>query len=352
MKNKLVLENGKEFIGLNFGTNEETIGEIFFSTAMVGYQDLLCDPLYYGRIACMSYPLIGNYGLADDDYDYKRVFINGYVVKENNDLPSNFRATRTLSDCMGEHKVVGIEGVDTREIVKIIRDQGIMKAMITDESKPLEVCLKELKEFEVNENPTELVSCKKMWYSRTANPLYTVVVVDLGVKTSVIKRMNDYGLNVIVVPYNTKLEEIKKLKPNGVIISNGPANPNKMVDELELVKSLKGKYPLLGLGLGADLIALTYGAEVKKMTHGHQGANLSVRNINTNKIEITSQTHFYSIDVTNATKIKVTHKNVIDNDIEGFIDEKAKVIGTNLLIIDTLNAEENILYRFINLMKK
>jgi carbamoyl-phosphate synthase small subunit len=164
--------------------------------------------------------------------------------------------------------------------------------------------------------------------------------------------MNDYGLNVIVVPYNTKLEEIKKLKPNGVIISNGPANPNKMVDELELVKLLKGKFPLLGLGLGADLIALTYGAEVKKMTHGHQGANLSVRNVATNKIEITSQTHFYSIDVTNATKIKVTHKNVIDNDVEGFIDEKAKVIGTNLLIIDTLNEEENILYRFINLMKK
>ena len=157
MKNKLVLENGREFIGLNFGTNEEIKGEIFFNTAMVGYQDLLCDPLYYGRIACMSYPLIGNYGLADDDYDFKRVFINGYVVKENNDLPSNFRATRTLSDCMEEHKVVGIEGLDTREIVKIIRDQGIMKAMITDESKPLEVCLKELNEFEVNENPTEFV---------------------------------------------------------------------------------------------------------------------------------------------------------------------------------------------------
>ena len=352
MKNKLVLENGREFIGLNFGTNEEIKGEIFFNTAMVGYQDLLCDPLYYGRIACMSYPLIGNYGLADDDYDFKRVFINGYVVKENNDLPSNFRATRTLSDCMEEHKVVGIEGLDTREIVKIIRDQGIMKAMITDESKPLEVCLKELKEFEVNENPTEFVSCKKMWYSRTANPLYTVVVIDLGVKTSVVKKMNDYGLNVIVVPYNTTLEEIKKLKPNGIIISNGPANPNKMINELELVKSLKGKYPLLGLGLGADLIALTYGAEVKKMKHGHQGANLSVRNVDTNKIEITSQTHFYSIDATNAKNIKVTHENVIDKDVEGFIDEEAQVIGTNLLIIETLNEEENILNRFINLMKK
>ena len=352
MKNKLVLENGKEFKGFNFGYESVVKGEIFFSTAMVGYQDLLCDPLYYGKIACMSYPLIGNYGLADDDYDFKRVFINGYVVKENNDLPSNFRATRTLSDCMEENKVVGIEGLDTREIVKIIRDEGIMKAMICDENKPLEECLRELKEYEVNENPIEEVSCKKMWYSRTANPLYTVVVIDLGVKTSVVKKINEYGLNVVVVPYNTKLEDIKKLKPNGVIISNGPSNPNKMNDTVELVKSLKGKYPLLGLGLGADLLALTYDAKVTKMKHGHQGANLSVRNVNTNKIEITSQTHFYSIDVTNATKIKVTHENVIDKDVEAFIDEKGKVIGTNLLLIDTLNEEENVLNRFINLMKK
>jgi carbamoyl-phosphate synthase small subunit len=352
MRNKLVLENGKEFKGFNFGYESEVKGEIFFSTAMVGYQDLLCDPLYYGKIACMSYPLIGNYGLADDDYDFKRVFINGYVVKENNDLPSNFRATRTLSDCMEENKVVGIEGLDTREIVKIIRDEGIMKAMICDENKPLEECLRELKEYEVNENPIEEVSCKKMWYSRTANPLYTVVVIDLGVKTSVVKKINEYGLNVVVVPYNTKLEDIKKLKPNGVIISNGPSNPNKMNDTVELVKSLKGKYPLLGLGLGADLLALTYDAKVTKMKHGHQGANLSVRNVNTNKIEITSQTHFYSIDVTNATKIKVTHENVIDKDVEAFIDEKGKVIGTNLLLIDTLNEEENVLNRFINLMKK
>ena len=352
MKCKLVLANGKEFKGLNFGYNKEIIGELFFFTSMVGYQDLLCDPLYYGKIACMSYPLIGNYGLADDDYDFKRVFINGYVVKENNDLPSNFRATRTLSDCMEENKVVGIEGLDTREIVKIIRDEGIMKAMICDENKPLEECLRELKEYEVNENPVEEVSCKKMWYSRTANPLYTVVVIDLGVKTSVVKKINEYGLNVVVVPYNTKLEDIKKLKPNGVIISNGPSNPNKMNDTVELVKSLKGKYPLLGLGLGADLLALTYDAKVTKMKHGHQGANLSVRNVNTNKIEITSQTHFYSIDVTNATKIKVTHENVIDKDVEAFIDEKGKVIGTNLLLIDTLNEEENVLNRFINLMKK
>lgn len=351
MKNKLVLENGKEYLGLNFGYESEVKGEIFFSTAMVGYQDLLCDPLYYGKIACMSYPLIGNYGLADDDYDFKRVFINGYVVKENNDSPSNFRATRTLSDCMEENKVVGIEGLDTREIVKMIRDEGIMKAMICDENKPLEECLKELKEYEVNENPVEEVSCKKIWYSRTANPLYTVVVIDLGVKTSVVKKINEYGLNVIVVPYNTKLEDIKKLKPNGIIISNGPSNPNKMTDTIELVKSLKGKYPLLGLGLGAEIISLLYGAEVTKMKHGHQGANLPVKNVEKDKIEITSQNHFYDIKLKETKNLKITHVNVIDSTVEGFIDEKNKVMGVQYLVQETLSEDENVIKRFIKLMK-
>ena len=157
---------------------------------------------------------------------------------------------------------------------------------------------------------------------------------------------------MIVVPYNTKLEDIKKLKPNGIIISNGPSNPNKMNDTIELIKTLKGKYPLLGLGLGASLIALTYDAKVSKMKHGHQGANLSVRNVENGTIEITSQTHFYAIELDETSKLKVIHRNVMDGDIETFIDEKTKVIGTNLLLIDTLNEEENILNRFTKLMKK
>ena len=138
MKCKLVLENGREFHGLNFGSNEKKIGEIFFSTSMVGYQDILSDPSYHGKIACMSYPLIGNYGLSDEDYDFKNIFIRGYVVKENNDLPSNFRSTRTLSEAMEENHVTGISDVDTREIVKIIRDEGTMKAMIVDENVSLD----------------------------------------------------------------------------------------------------------------------------------------------------------------------------------------------------------------------
>lgn len=352
MKFKLVLENGKEFKGLNFGSRTTTIGEIFFSTSMVGYQDLLSDPSYFGKIVCMSYPLIGNYGLTDEDYDFKSIYIKGYVVKENNDSPSNFRSTRTLSDAMEENGVVGISDVDTREIVKIIRDEGTMKAIICEEDKPLYECLQELKEYQETNNPVQEVSCKKVWYSRTANPKYTIVIIDLGVKNTLVKKINEYGLNVIIVPFNTNFEYIKKLKPDGIIISNGPGNPNKQEEVINLVKQLKGKYPLLGLGLGAQIIALAYGGNVVKMKHGHQGSNLPVRNLSTNKIEIVSQNHFYQINISDKQQLKITHQNVIDLDIEGFIDEANKVIGVQYLIQETLNEEENVLKRFIKNMKR
>lgn len=345
MKYKLVLENGLEFIGTSFGCNEETIGEIFFHTSMVGYQDILSDPSYYGKIACMTYPLIGNYGLTDEDYDFKNIHVKGYVVKENNDYPSNFRETRTLSDAMEENKVTGIEDIDTREITKIIRDNGTMKAMICEECKPLEECLKQLKEYQEEDNMVAKVSCKKIWYSRTANPTHTIVILDLGVKTTLVKRLNEYGFNVIVVPYNTTLEQIKKLKPNGIIISNGPGNPNKLTEVLELINSLKGKYSVLGLGLGASLLALTYNGKVNKMKYGHQGANIPVKNLLTNKIEITSQNHFYEISELN-DEVKVVEVSVVGNDIEMFVSSNHKVIGVQY------NITSQVIEQFVKTMKR
>lgn len=345
MKYKLVLENGLEFIGTNFGCNEETIGEIFFHTSMVGYQDILSDPSYYGKIACMTYPLIGNYGLTDEDYDFKNIHIKGYVVKENNDYPSNFRETRTLSDAMEENKVTGIEDIDTREITKIIRDNGTMKAMICEESKPLEECLKQLKDYQEEDNIVAKVSCKKIWYSRTANPTHTIVILDLGVKTTLVKRLNEYGFNVIVVPYNTTLEQIKKLKPNGIIISNGPGNPNKLTEVIELINSLKSKYSVLGLGLGASLLALTYNGKVNKMKHGHQGANIPVKNLLTNKIEITSQNHFFEISELN-DEVKVVEVSVVGNDIEMFVSSNHKVIGVQY------NMTSQVIEQFVKTMKR
>ena len=245
---------------------------------------------------------------------------------------------------MEENKVSGLSDVDTREITKIIRDNGTMKAIITSEETPLEECLKLLNEYQ-EENPLPYVSCKKMWYSRTANPTHSVVVLDIGVKTSFVKKLNEYGLNVIVVPYNTTFEQIKKLRPSGIIVSNGPGNPNDFEEALTLLKTLKGKYPILALGNGAALISLLYGATVNKMKYGHQGANHPIKEVSTNKIEICSQNHFYEIKDL-PEEVKVTHINVIDNDIEGFSDEKGKVIAINYLLTSDVEIE-----KFIKLMK-
>lgn len=352
MKSKLVLQTGQEFTGLNFGCQETKIGELVFNTSMVGYQDVLSDPAYFGKIVCMSYPLIGNYGLADEDYDAKNIFVKGFVVREYNDSPSNFRSTRTLQDAMEDHHVVGISEIDTREIVRLIRDNGIVKAMICDDSKPLAECLKEIEEYQEETNILDVVSCKKVWYSRTTNPIYSIVVVDCGVKTTFVRQLNEDGFNVVVVPYNTSKDQILKYKPNGVIISNGPGNPSLHKEVVLLIKELQGNVPLLGVGLGALLIALANNVEVKKLKHGHQGANLPVRNIKTGKIEITSQNHFYSIVEASILKsdLEITHKQVIDEDIEGFINEESKVIGVLFNPQYNKENEEYLLKRFASLM--
>ena len=348
---KLILENGMILKGTSFGSKEKQIGELCFATSMVGYQDILSDPSYFGKIVCMSYPLIGNYGLSDDDYEAKNIHVRGYVVKENNNLPSNFRSTRVLSDAMEENNVAGIEGIDTRELVKFLRDNGLLKAMITDDEDDESKCLEELKAFVEEENQIAKVSCKKVWYSRTSNPIKHVVIVDLGLKTSLVKELNKYGINVTIVPYNYSIDQINKLKPNGIIISHGPGNPNSYTNIIELINSLKGKYPLLGLGLGCELIALSYGCQVSKMKHGHQGCNFPIRNTKTNKIEIGSQNHFYSISLEGINELTLTHENVLDKDVEGFVDNKNNVLGIHYIIQETLNKDDNIIYEFIKMMK-
>lgn len=335
MDYKLILENGKVFHGINFGHQGKAIGELFFHTSMVGYQDLLSDPSYYGKIVCMTYPLIGNYGLTDEDYDFKNIFIRGYIVKENNDSPSNFRETRTLSDAMSENRVVGIENIDTRELTKIIREEGNLKAMIVDENESTEACLEELKNYKEDENLIEKVSCNKIWYSRTPNPTHTLVVIDLGVKTTFIKQLNEYGFNVIVVPYNTTIDQIKKLRPNGIIISNGPGNPNNYTTILKNIEVLQGKYPILATGLGAQIMAIYNGTTVNKLKYGHQGSNIPVRNLETSKIDITSQNYFYSINET-SQNLKPLEINVVQNDVVKYETLNHKLIGVQYKITEEI----------------
>ena len=330
MRRKLVLEDGHVFEGEGFGNKGEKIAEIVFNTSMVGYQEILSDPSYCDQMVVMTYPLIGNYGLTDEDYECKSIFLSGFIVREYNDLPSNFRFTRTLGEVMDENNVVGISEVDTREIVRIIRDHGSMKAIICDVDKPISECLKQLEEYEYPKNQVQKVSTKKIWYSRTTNPLYTVVCVDCGCKLNIIRNLNKRGCNVVVVPFDTPKDVILSYKPDGLFISNGPGDPENVYPVIKLLKELRGTLPILGICLGHQLIGLSYGAKTYKMKFGHRGGNHPVLNLDTKKVEITSQNHSFAIDAKSLenTGLRLTHINLLDNEAEGMKDDNNDVIAT------------------------
>ena len=303
----------------------------------------------------MNYPLIGNYGLADEDYESKSVFMSGFVVHEYNDIPSNFRYTRTLSEVMEEHHAAGISGVDTREIVRIIRDYGSMKAMIVDRDVPDEEGLAELKAYTYPHDQVSRVSSRKVWYSRTPDPLYTVVAIDCGCKLNIIRKLNQNKCNVVVVPYNTSVEDILKYKPDGLFISNGPGDPEDVTCVIDTVRKLKGKLPILGICLGHQIIGLAYGAKTYKMKFGHRGANHPVKNLLTGKIEITSQNHSFAIDKESlkGTGLELTHINLLDNEAEGVMDKVNRVIGVQYHPESAAGPEDSayIFTRFLDNMK-
>ena len=330
MPNKiLILENGKTFSGDGFGADGTKIAEIVFNTSMVGYQEILSDPSYCGQFVTMSYPLIGNYGLTDEDYESKGIYMSGFIVREYNDMPSNFRYTMTLQEMMQSNGVVGISGVDTRELVRIIRDEGSQRAMITDIDADVDKCVKILKATPYETEQVKTVSTKRIWHCRTQNPKFTVVAVDCGIKYNIIRKFNECGINVIVVPYNTSAEEILRLNPDGLFLSNGPGDPENVPEVIELVKKMKGRLPIMGICLGHQIIGLSYGAKTYKMKFGHRGANHPVKNLLSGKVEITAQNHSYAIkaDSLKGTGLEVTHVNLIDGEVEGMIDEKNRVIS-------------------------
>ena len=319
MNKKIVLEDGSEDLGYSFGANVESVCEVVFNTSMVGYQEIISDPSYTYQAVVMTYPLIGNYGIADDDFETKVPTIGGLIVKEYNDMPSNFRYTKTLSEILEENNVPGVCGIDTRELTRSIRDLGSRRAIITDISVPTEEALARLKATPIKTDAVQKVSCKKKWYSRTANPKYNVIAVDCGIKLSIIKSLNRRGCNVTVVPYNTKAEEIAALHPDGVFFSNGPGDPEDVTETIDLIRNIKGKYPIFGICLGHQMISLAYGAKTYKLKFGHRGGNHPVKNLKTGKIEITSQNHSYAVDEKSldGTGLVVTHRNLLDDTVEG-----------------------------------
>lgn len=352
---KIVLEDGEEYLGYGFGANVESICEIVFNTSMVGYQEIVSDPSYTYQMVVMTYPLIGNYGITDDDYETGKPSIGGLVVREYNDHPSNFRYTKTLSEYLEENNIPGIYGVDTRKITRSIRDKGSRKVIITDISTTKEEAIEKMKNYQITKDAVSKVSCKKKWYARTANAKYNVVAVDCGIKLNIVRNLNKRKCNVTVVPYNTTAEEVISLKPDGVFLSNGPGDPEDVKEVISLVKELKGKYPIFGICLGHQMISLAYGAKTYKLKFGHRGGNHPVLNLKTDKIEITSQNHSYAVDEGSLknTKLEATHKNILDNTIEGVECKKDRIFSVQYHPESAPGPQDSgyLFDKFINIMK-
>ncbi len=316
---KIVLEDGTEYYGYGFGAYCDRVCELVFNTAVVGYQEIVSDLTYLNQAVVMTYPLIGNYGVTDEDYETKNPSMGALIVRDYNDMPSNFRYTKTLSELLEENSIPGLYGIDTRKLTRVIRNEGTKRVMICDASKNTEEAVKIINNTPEPKDMLEKVSCKKNWYSRTSNHKFNVVAIDCGINLSIIKNLNKKGCNVTVVPYNITAEALDFMKPDAIVISNGPGNPENAECVIELVHQLKGKYPMFGISLGEQIIALAYGAKTIKMKFGHRGANHPVRNLENNKIEIVSQNHGYVVDERSlkGTDLTVTHKNVLDGTVEG-----------------------------------
>jgi carbamoyl-phosphate synthase small subunit len=333
---KLVLANGAEFVGVGFGADTDALCELVFNTSMVGYQEIVTDSGYADQMVMMTYPLIGNYGINDEDSETRVPTLSGMVVREYCDEPSNFRYTKTLSELLEESNVPGLSDVDTRAITRILRDEGSMTALICDADVPHEEAMARIKAYVAPTDSVRRVSCKKKNYARTPNPRYSVVAIDCGIKQSLIKALNSVGCNVTVVPYNTTAEEILSYKPDGLYISDGPGNPADVPEVIETIAKLRGKLPIFAVCLGHELMALACGAKTIKQACGRYGANQPVRIVETGRLEIPRQNRSYVVAEASleGTGLKVTHRSVIDNTIEGLACLKDRMFSVQYAPVD------------------
>jgi carbamoyl-phosphate synthase small subunit len=354
MNKKIVFEDGTEFLGYGFGANVERVLEIVFNTTMVGYQEILSNPVYTNKMMLMTYPLIGNCGIVDEDFEAKNTAIGGLIVREYNDSPSNFRYSKTLSELLEENQIPAIEGIDTRKMFKKIRAEGRQKVIITDISMPNEDAINKIKNTKIEGNLASKMASKR-WYARTSKHIYNILAIDCGLKKSEIKAFNDRSCNVTIMPWTITDEEIQFINPDGVYITNGPGRAEEAQTVVEKVKKLIGKYPIGGTGLGCQIIALAYGAKTAVMKLGHHGFNHPVKNLVNGKIETTNQSHSYIIDENSIknTSLEVTHRNLLDNTIEGIACKKEKVLGVEFQPVLKASGENiNFYDEFISLMKE
>jgi carbamoyl-phosphate synthase small subunit len=337
MKAALLLEDGTFFEGRAFGARGQQCGEVVFNTSMSGYQEILTDPSYHEQIITMTYPLIGNYGTNSEDWESRKVFAAGFVVKENCPYPSNWRNSATLDEYLARSGVVGIEGIDTRSLVRHIRTQGAMRGILSSGELDRRKLAATLEEYPglVGRDIVRDVTVEEPyeWKQGVVNvlkaqtppePKYKVVAIDCGIKQNILRLLVSHGCAVTVVPAHATAEEILAREPNGVFLSNGPGDPAAVTYTVETVRNLLGKVPVFGICLGHQILGLALGGTTYKLKFGHRGANHPVKNLDTGKIEITSQNHGFCVDIDSLADkdVELTHMNLNDNTLEGIRSRK------------------------------
>ena len=353
---RLILEDGSVYPGIGFGAGGTVVCEVVFNTSQVGYQEILSDPSYTDQAVVMTYPLIGNYGLADEDYESKMTGPSALIVRDISEMPSNFRSTRSVPEFLLENGIPGISGVDTRKLTRSIRDFGTRRAVLADSNLSAEEGVRLIRKTPVRQDAVSRCSCRKKWYSRTSNPRFHVVAIDCGMKSNIVRMLNRFKCNVTVVPYNTGGDEIMSLLPDGVFISNGPGDPMDVPEVVRTLHEIRGRVPLFGICLGHQLISLSYGAKTYKLKFGHRGGNHPVRDVRTGKIEITSQNHSYAVDESSlaGTGLSVSHVNLLDGTVEGVCCMEDRVFSVQYHPESAPGPQDStyLFSRFVELMKK
>jgi len=313
MKGKLILENGIIFEGNIFGFLEESVGEVVFNTGMTGYQEILTDPSYYGQIVTMTYPLIGNYGINLEDVESKSPKVKGFIVREKCDYPNNFRCEMELEGYFKQNKIIGLEGIDTRALTKILRNNGTMKGIIATKELTQSEIEQKLKNFS-NSDAVKNVTTEEQYTIEGSGR--HVAVMDFGIKENILRSFKQRNCKLTVFPACAKAEEILKVNPDLIFLSNGPGDPEDLEEVIETLKEIIGKKPIVGICLGHQLLALTLGGRTEKLKFGHRGCNHPVKDIEENKVYITSQNHGYYVSEL-PKDMEVTHVSVNDGTIEG-----------------------------------